>query len=66
VERFDYAVFTAGRYSHNAMLTREEAERLEREGLRCLDVETTEDDNLPRFRDRTYGWSRRSPRHWER
>jgi hypothetical protein len=34
------------------MLYPDEAERLEREGLRCVDVEATMDANLPRFRGR--------------
>ena len=50
--RRDYAIFTDDRYSHNAMLTPDEAERMEREGLRCIDVEATMDPHLPRFRDR--------------
>lgn len=53
-QRYDYAIFTDDRYSHNAMLTREEAERIETNGLRCLDVEATMDPALPRFRDRRY------------
>ena len=65
VRRYDYAIFTGDRYSHNAMLTREEAERIEAGGLRCLDVEATMDPSLPRFRGSRYVTKRRPlPRRW--
>ena len=58
--RRDYAIFTDDdRYSHNAMLTPDEAERMERDGIRCVDVEATMDPSLPRFRDRVMVTSRR-------
>jgi len=64
-ERYDCAIFSEDRYSHNAMLTREEVERIEANGLRCLDVEATMDPALPRFRDRTYvTQSRRFGSRW--
>lgn len=66
MRRYDYAVFADDRHVHNAMLTREEAERLEAEGYRCIDVAASMDPAVPRFRERRYGWSRSTPRHWER
>jgi hypothetical protein len=58
VLRRDYAIFTGDRFSHNAMLYPDEAERMEREGLRCVDVEASMDASLPRFRDRVMVTSR--------
>ena len=50
--RYDYAIFDGDRYLNNAMLTRDEAARMERDGLRCVDVEASMDRSLPRFPDR--------------
>ena len=65
--RYDYAIFDGDRFLNNAMLTREEAARMERDGLRCVDVEASMDRSLPRFPDRSY--VRSSPpfrRGWRR
>jgi hypothetical protein len=65
--RWDYAIFAGDRFSHNSMLTREEAEAHEREGMRCVDVEAANDPTLPRFRDRITVASRsRNSRRWDR
>ncbi len=52
VARYDYAVFRDDRLVTNALLTEEEAERMEREGYRCIRVRDTVGEGLPVFRGR--------------
>lgn len=50
VTRYDYAVFQGDRFVTNAMLTEEQAARMERDGYRCLRVTDTIGEGLPAFR----------------
>jgi hypothetical protein len=67
VARFDFCLFKDGRFVTNALLTEEEAERMEREGWRCVRVLDEAWQNLPAFRGRRNVTKLRRGRYrWER
>jgi len=50
VPRFDYAIFDQDQLVTNALLTEDEAARMEADGLRCVRVRDTVGETLPAFR----------------
>jgi hypothetical protein len=53
VTRFDYAIFDQDQLITNALLTPQEVEAMERDGLRCVRVRDEPGEGLPRFRGRS-------------